>query len=280
MVSSRDDFAKRTIEILADRAGNRCSNPTCRKPTSGPRTDPTKTINVGVAAHITAASEGGPRYDPTLSAEERKHPDNGIWLCQLCSKLIDNDPDRYSDDLLRRWKKRSEDEALAAIEQNPAVVNVSPLSQSLKAPSSSVCMSIDALRAKIMASSPDDWSYDDSLGVYVYREDVLLQFRQRRESEKQSFPEPWAQRFADPNAYLDIYDLYYNNTRVDYYIFVAVDGFRMTLPLPRFGNRRISWEQYNVGRIVNIKNRGWGLGFDDYLKHARVVVDNEIEYLG
>jgi hypothetical protein len=91
----RDRFTRATIEALADRAGNRCSNPKCREPTSGPCTDPTKAINIGMAAHITAASEGGPRYDPSLTSKRRGHPDNGTWLCQNCAKLIDNDPERY-----------------------------------------------------------------------------------------------------------------------------------------------------------------------------------------
>jgi hypothetical protein len=50
-----------------------------------------KPLILGVAAHITAASPDGPRYDQNLSSEQRKSPDNGIWLCQNCAKLVDND---------------------------------------------------------------------------------------------------------------------------------------------------------------------------------------------
>ena len=52
----RDDFPKPVLETLAKRVGNRCSNPACRKRTSGPHTEDDKALNVGVAAHITAAS--------------------------------------------------------------------------------------------------------------------------------------------------------------------------------------------------------------------------------
>jgi hypothetical protein len=114
---ARDDFSRQTIEVLANRAGNRCSNPGCRQPTSGPRTDPDKAVNIGVAAHITAASEGGPRYDPTLTPEARRHPDNGLWLCQNCAKLVDNDPTGYPVDLLRAWKRVAEDAARRDVEQ-------------------------------------------------------------------------------------------------------------------------------------------------------------------
>jgi len=85
----RDNFDENTKEILARRVGHRCSNPNCRKLTSGPQTDETKAVNIGVAAHITAASEGGPRYDNLMSTEERKSIENGVWLCQNCAKLID-----------------------------------------------------------------------------------------------------------------------------------------------------------------------------------------------
>src|SRR5437870_103219 len=91
----RDDFPKPVLETLAKRVGFRCSNPLCRKLTSGPHTDEAKAINVGVAGHITAASPGGPRYDPTLTAEQRRSADNGVWLCQTCGKLVDNDAVRY-----------------------------------------------------------------------------------------------------------------------------------------------------------------------------------------
>jgi hypothetical protein len=89
-----------------------CSNPDCQAPTSGPQITNSKSVNVGVAAHITAAAQGGPRYDSTLTPEERAAITNGIWLCQNCAKLIDNDAIRYSADLLRQWKSTAEQEAL------------------------------------------------------------------------------------------------------------------------------------------------------------------------
>ena len=112
----RDDFTKPTIETLAKRVGYRCSNPNCRQLTSGPRTVSDKAINVGEAAHITAAAPDGPRFDPTLSSEERRSIDNGIWLCSKCAKLIDSDTTRYTIDLLQRWKHLSEEAALLEIE--------------------------------------------------------------------------------------------------------------------------------------------------------------------
>lgn len=116
MDTMRDDFDEKTKEILSRRVGLRCSNPNCRKLTNGPQIDPSKAINIGVAAHITAASQNGPRFDTTMTPEERKSAENGIWLCQNCAKLIDNDERRYSKDLLIEWKRLSERAALLEVE--------------------------------------------------------------------------------------------------------------------------------------------------------------------
>jgi len=110
----RDDFTEEVKRIVANRV-TRCSNPDCRRPTSGPQVDPTKYVNVGVAAHITAASPGGKRYDASLSPEHRKHPNNAIWLCQYCAKLIDSDELRFSVSVLHGWKRAAEAEAFARL---------------------------------------------------------------------------------------------------------------------------------------------------------------------
>lgn len=104
----RDEFENKTKDILAKRVGFLCSNPDCQRTTTGPSTDPRKSVNIGVAAHISAASPGGPRYNPNLSPEERKSPENGIWLCQICSKLVDSDPQKYTSETLYTWKTISE----------------------------------------------------------------------------------------------------------------------------------------------------------------------------
>lgn len=63
-----------------------------------------------------AASRGGPRYDASLTPEQRQDADNGIWLCQNCAKLVDNDQTRYPVEVLRDWKTRAEASALAEVE--------------------------------------------------------------------------------------------------------------------------------------------------------------------
>lgn len=112
----RDDFSSSSKDTLAKRVGFRCSNPDCRKATSGPQEDPTAAINIGVAAHIHAAAPGGKRYNVTQSSSARSSIENAIWLCQNCAKLIDNDEFRYSTELLQQWKATSENAAMREIE--------------------------------------------------------------------------------------------------------------------------------------------------------------------
>ena len=111
----RDDFSAGTKELLARRVAFACSNPECRQVTSGPQADPTGSVNIGVAAHISAASPGGPRYEEALSPEQRADSSNGIWLCQSCAKLIDNDASRFSRPVLEGWKRAAERSAAVAL---------------------------------------------------------------------------------------------------------------------------------------------------------------------
>lgn len=106
---ARDNFTKAVIEKLQKRVANRCSNPDCRVPTVGPSSNSGKATSIGIAAHITAASLSGPRYETSLTEKQRKSLENGIWLCSNCSIAIDKDVDRHPVELLKKWKQEAEE---------------------------------------------------------------------------------------------------------------------------------------------------------------------------
>ena len=110
-MTTRDEFRKPVVVRLASRAGHCCSNPDCRRPTSGPEATAAGAVNIGVAAHISAAASGGPRFDPQLTPDQRSAATNGIWLCQSCAKLIDSDETRFTPTLLLGWKASAESRA-------------------------------------------------------------------------------------------------------------------------------------------------------------------------
>lgn len=137
-MAERDDFPERVKRVLAERVGYRCSMPNCRAPTSGPHTEADKRVSVGVAAHITAAAEGGPRYNPILMPDERCASENGIWMCQTHGTLVDRDEARFPEALLREWKASAEAAALREIGMcDPQTADeriVPTLSEKLRAP--------------------------------------------------------------------------------------------------------------------------------------------------
>ena len=117
----RDDFLPKTKEALAKRVGYKCSNPNCRKPTIGPQIENLEgVVNIGVAAHITAAAPGGKRYNPNITSEQRRNITNGIWLCQNHAKIIDSDEERYPVELLIKWKQISEEATFYEVENKSA----------------------------------------------------------------------------------------------------------------------------------------------------------------
>ena len=105
---SRDDFTERTKLQIAKRAGWLCSFPTCRTPTVGATSDGKSEINIGTAAHICAAAPGGPRYDESMSLEERSSAANGIWMCRDHGKAIDSADPEFAVERLRDWKRQAE----------------------------------------------------------------------------------------------------------------------------------------------------------------------------
>ena len=121
MPGKRDEFPQDVKIQLAKRVGFRCSKPGCERPTVGPSTDHEKSVTVGIAAHITAAAPGGPRYDANLTPDERRSASNGIWLCAYCGSLIDKDDPRFPVDLIRGWKAVAEDAARRAVEERGPV---------------------------------------------------------------------------------------------------------------------------------------------------------------
>lgn len=106
------------------RAALICSNPDCRKQTVAPSdSNPDTFICLGKAAHITAAAEGGPRYDATLRSEDRRAISNAIYLCSSCADLIDkNDGCDFAPSLLQEWKTQHEQWVKESLNRTPGGV--------------------------------------------------------------------------------------------------------------------------------------------------------------
>ena len=69
---------------------------------------PIATTNIGVAAHICAASRNGPRYIESMTPQQRSEIGNAIWLCSNHAALIDRDVATYTIDRLHQMKQAHE----------------------------------------------------------------------------------------------------------------------------------------------------------------------------
>jgi hypothetical protein len=105
---NRDDFSEKTKLRIAKQAGWLCSDPSCRRHTTGSNSDGDGEINLGTAAHICAAAPGGPRYDPNQTPAQRRSPDNGIWMCRLHGAAVDAKDSKFTIELLHEWKAQAQ----------------------------------------------------------------------------------------------------------------------------------------------------------------------------
>ena len=87
--SNRIEFSKATRTLIAQRAGYRCSFPSCDRLTVGPGIELRKPLCIGIAAHIYSSAPRGPRGSGGLTSNELRSPENGIWLCPYHAALID-----------------------------------------------------------------------------------------------------------------------------------------------------------------------------------------------
>jgi len=72
--------------------------------------------NFAEMSHIFAFSDGGPRADAPRHGEDKHALDNLVLLCPHCHKLIDDDPGRWTVDVVRDFKRAHEDRVLMLTE--------------------------------------------------------------------------------------------------------------------------------------------------------------------
>lgn len=116
-MAGRDDFTAATKRKVAESVAYFCSHPNCGRLTIGLSSDRASGVTmIGVAAHIAAAAKGGERYDASLTPQQRKAPANGIWMCAIHAKWIDDNASIATVEKLREWKAAQEAEIAAWVE--------------------------------------------------------------------------------------------------------------------------------------------------------------------
>lgn len=97
---------EKTIKQLFALSGNICAYPGCQLPII----ESAGTVT-GEICHIRARHPGGPRFDTTQSDQDRHAFANLVLMCRHHHKVIDSDPDLYTEDALREMKSIHENVA-------------------------------------------------------------------------------------------------------------------------------------------------------------------------
>lgn len=107
-MKSARSYSERTLKLLWGRAAGRCAMPNCRMEVFITERGYNPIWNIGEMGHISAASDGGPRSNPSLSARERDTYENLILLCRNCHGRIDGLKDLYPRERLLQIKEDHE----------------------------------------------------------------------------------------------------------------------------------------------------------------------------
>lgn len=102
------EFTPTTKRLLAQRVAYTCSNPMCRRLTIKAHPTEEKVTLRGEAGHINSVGIDGPRYISTILDKDIKSFKNGIWLCEFCHGLVDDEHSTHTDTLLNKWKTETE----------------------------------------------------------------------------------------------------------------------------------------------------------------------------
>jgi len=104
------DYKRTTLRRLDTLSGNQCAAPNCEKSLIA---EDQQSI-ISKICHIEAASKNGPRWNPNMTDDDRRHYDNLILLCDEHHTIIDNkqNESQYTVPLLKEWKANHESKML------------------------------------------------------------------------------------------------------------------------------------------------------------------------
>lgn len=106
----------KTRKVLWGRSGNRCA--ICRLPLVVERTAYDDHSVVGDECHIHSGAANGPRNDPAVDPSKIDEVDNLLLLCRVHHKMVDDQFETYTADLLRTIKRNHEQWVNAKFEES------------------------------------------------------------------------------------------------------------------------------------------------------------------
>ena len=97
-----------TKRILDIRSLNQCAFPDCANTIVEPGVGDSDPVIIGDICHIHAVNPGGARWKEGITNEELNSLENLILLCSRHHRVVDGQPEYYTAELLREWKREHE----------------------------------------------------------------------------------------------------------------------------------------------------------------------------
>jgi hypothetical protein len=119
-------------KILWGRSGNRCAE--CKQELVLDATQESFESVVGEECHIISARPNGPRQDPSYPRGELDSLENVLLLCRIHHKMVDDQQETYTVEILRRMKVNHEiwvNQKLSEKNQTPRPVKIRRIKQNI-----------------------------------------------------------------------------------------------------------------------------------------------------
>ena len=122
MAEKARQYKSSHIRRLDTLSKNKCAAPDCTRALIARDRE---TI-ISKICHIEAAKENGPRYNPNMTDDDRRHFNNLILLCDECHSIIDNKENEtaYPVSLLREWKKEHESKTILILNSRGSLLKL------------------------------------------------------------------------------------------------------------------------------------------------------------
>lgn len=130
--------------------------------------------------------------------------------------------------------------------------------------------SLDSVKKTILESDVTDWAYDDTEGGYTYEPDVDLRIERDDYEDHEDFHKDWAEFGLHTGQKFTVIIFYGASPVLKEYV-VAVDDFRVDIPMPDIKTHSLTPYEYQLGKILNIAS-SWN--YNEYLRRAEITVEH------
>ena len=123
-------YSDKTLKILFGLSGNQCAHPDCINDLITQDDENSASHIFAQVCHIYAHSARGPRGNSGLTSAELNSVENLVLFCRNHHGLIDDQPENYPPELLKRWKHDHEVEMRRRVsthiqpDQRPAILGI------------------------------------------------------------------------------------------------------------------------------------------------------------